>query len=442
MKKMETRAIICLTLVAVLVAGMLLFVFRFVSDGGKWATFYGNQTLYTDGHLNRGAIYDRNDQVLIKNTSDDVIYNEDPSVRKGTLHVVGDLDGNIGTGALSVFRDKIIGYNLLTGTYSWKKDAGDIKLTIDGLTSKVAYEAMAGRKGLVGVYNYKTGEILTMVSTPTYDPLYPGDIKNDPPSGLYLNKVLSAKMTPGSIFKLVTSAAAIENLSDVENFSYDCDGEYIVGGEKIRCPYAHGHVNFETALAKSCNGAFAKLSEKLGPTIMTDYVKKLDLEKEFNINGVHNIRGSFQFPKDNPLELGWAGIGQYKDLINPMSMLVYMGAIAGDGKAVEPVLLKSAISFTSYTDQLIQPETAKKLQAMMKNNVEMTYGEHNFPDLDIYAKSGTAEVGNGSNGWFAGFIKNPDAPYAFIVCVEGGADGARTAGPVANKVLQQLVNSN
>ena len=142
-----------------------------------------------------------------------------------------------------------------------------------------------------------------------------------------------------------------------------------------------------------------------------------------------------------PLNLAWAGIGQYNDQLNPCSMLVYMGAIARDGVSVEPRLLHSALGSAVETDRMIEASTAKKLRAMMKNNVEVSYGESNFPGLDIYAKSGTAEVyGRDPNAWFAGFINNDDAPYAFIVCVENGGYGSSVAGPVANQVLQALVS--
>lgn len=78
---------------------------------------------------------------------------------------------------------------------------------------------------------------------------------------------------------------------------------------------------------------------------------------------------------------------------------------------------------------------------MMKNNVTVSYGDGNFPGLDIYAKSGTAEVyGREPNAWFTGFIKNKNAPYAFIVCVENGGYGSSVAGPIANQVLQAAVN--
>lgn len=440
MKKLERRAIICLTLAAVLLAGMILFIVRFVTDGDEWATFYGNQSIYEDGVLKSGTVYDRNGVLLAQNGGGTVTYSDDEEVRRATVHAVGDIDGNISTAALSVFKDKLIGYNLLTGTYKITGKSSDIKLSIDAEVSKTAYEALNGRNGCVAVYNYKTGEIITMVSTPTFDPQY-GSPGADAESGLYINKVLSATMTPGSIFKVLTSTAVLENLSDYDSWSYYCGGTRDVNGEKIVCTHAHGQVNFEEALAQSCNCGFSVLSERLGPEILAEYVKKCGLTKSYDINGVMTKKGSFEFPDDADLNLDWAGIGQYNDQINPMSFAVFMGAIANGGKAAEPKMLHSVISVHDMTSRMMEESTTDKLTEMMKNNVVSNYGESNFPGLDIYAKSGTAEVaGRNSTAWFSGFIKNPGYPYAFVVCVENSGYGSEVAAPVANRVLQTAIS--
>ncbi len=228
MRKLERRAFICLMMAGILLAGIILFIVRFIEDGGKWATFYGNPSVYTNGHLNRGAVYDRNDELLVKNTPKGTIYNIDKAKREATVQVVGDEKGNISTSVLNLYKDKLIGYNLLTGTYSFSDSSQDIKLTIDAGVSKIASQALGDRNGLVGVYNYKTGEILCMVSNPTYDPKAVIG-KDDIREGMYLNKLLSGVMTPGSIFKLLTAAAAIENLPDLDSFSYVCHGYRQIG---------------------------------------------------------------------------------------------------------------------------------------------------------------------------------------------------------------------
>ncbi len=104
------------------------------------------------------------------------------------------------------------GYNLLTGVYSPLGTGNSLYLTIDAYLNNVAYQALNGMNGTVGVYNYKTGEILCMVSTPTFDPANPPDIAADDPAwdGVYVHRLLSANSIPGSIFKVVTINAAIE----------------------------------------------------------------------------------------------------------------------------------------------------------------------------------------------------------------------------------------
>lgn len=441
MKKLEKRSIICLTMAAVLFLGVCVFTYRFVTQGSQWATFYANQHIYSEGRLAIGTIYDVNGKLLAKNEDGEVKYNEDESIRRATVHAVGDLDGNIATAAKSAFKSRLVGYNLLTGTYSVTGKGNELTLTIDADVCKAANDALAGRDGLVGVYNYETGEVVCMVSTPNFDPENPPEVAADDTSGLYINKFLSANLIPGSIFKLVTSAAAIENLDDLDSWSYACNGVSYINGEKITCTAAHGTVDFDRALAVSCNCAFGELTQQVGGSVMEEYAEKLGLTSAYDMDGVHNSKGEFEFPRDVPLNLAWAGIGQYNDQLNPCSMMVYMGAIARNGVSIQPKLLHSALSKAEETDRMINETTAKKLRAMMKNNVEVSYGEGNFPGLDIYAKSGTAEVyGREPNAWFTGFIKNDDAPYAFIVCIENGGYGSSVAGPVANQVLQALVN--
>ena len=147
--------------------------------------------------------------------------------------------------------------------------------------------------------------------------------------------------------------------------------------------------------------------------------------------------------------LGWAGVGQDQDLVNPCALMVYMGAIANGGKAAEPCLilrtkglLPSLPRRPRMTGTLIRRDTAEQLTELMANNVEQTYGHSRFPNMDLCAKSGTAEVGEGQppHAWFAGFLRNEDVPYAFVVLVENGGGGNTAAGSVAGKVLDVMVN--
>ena len=148
--------------------------------------------------------------------------------------------------------------------------------------------------------------------------------------------------------------------------------------------------------------------------------------------------------------LAWSGIGQYNDLVNPLAMARYMGAIAAQGRAVNPQLidkvrtplgLPGAITWPSGHTRLMSSSTADTLKQMLRYNVTSYYGEWRFPGLAVCAKSGTAEVAEGDapHAWFTGFLDDPENPYAFAVIVENGGWGVSVAGAVANQVLQQLV---
>ena len=431
MKKLEGRAFLCLTLAMMLVVGLGIFIYNLACDGGMWATFYANQHIYKNGELVIGAVHDRNNIRLMENDEDGIHYLEDAELRRAICHVVGDKGYNITTGANLAFRRQMAGYSLVNGTNkaligSQRK----VNLTIDAELNRTAYRALAGREGFVGVYNWKTGEIVCMVSTPAVDPAADYDAAAVK-TGSYLNKVLSAKYTPGSTFKLVTAAAAIEQIEALDQWEFTCDGNHEIGGEFITCPYVHGKVDFEKALAKSCNGAFASLTLELGSDVMSEYVEKLGLVSKYDIDGIKTAAGSFNFDTYD-INLGWAGIGQFEDQINPLSMMVYMGAIAGDGTSANPRLI---LDEESSSINLLGAGTARQLRDMMRNNVVETYGDDNYPGLELHAKSGTAEAaGQKPNSWFCGF----SGDYAFIVCVEKGGYGSQVAGPVANTVLQAV----
>lgn len=446
MKKIEKRAIMCLLLAFVLLTGVGIFSYRYVAHGDDWASYEGNRDVYNEGDLSKGKLYDTNGTLLMQNTPDGMIFNDDASVRTALMHITGDKDNNISTGANRAFTDELIGYNLINGVYSLNNAGKDVTLTLDADICATAYEALAGRSGTVGVYNYKTGEILCMVSSPTYDPVDP---PSEPEDGVYINRFTSATFVPGSIFKLVTAAAAIENLDDAYTWEINCTGSVSYGGEyAVTDVSAHGTVDLEKALEVSCNCYFGQLAEKLGPDLLEKYTEKAGLMTSYDIDGIKTTEGTFDFP-DSGMNLAWTGIGQWEDMINPCSMMVYMGAIANGGEATHPNIVKPTTfmgkqidKITTKTTNMIDSTTAASLTEMMANNVVSHYGSENFPGLSLCAKSGTAEVGDYKepHAWFAGFLNDDSNPYAFIVLVENSGYGADVAGAVANTVLQAVVN--
>ena len=201
MKKIEKRTFVCLALTLLLLLGLGLFVLRFFLKGGDWASFAANRHLYnSNGSLAVGRVLDRDGDVLSwVDESGNRQYYENATVRKATLHAVGDLSGSIGTSALVAFADQLSGYNFLTGADNPFGQGNDLYLTLDARLNYEAYQALGGRRGAVGVYNYETGEILCMVSTPAFDPADPPDIQegDERYEGVYVNRFLSSTFTPG-----------------------------------------------------------------------------------------------------------------------------------------------------------------------------------------------------------------------------------------------------
>lgn len=455
MKKIERRALFCLLLAGALLAGLCLFCVRWAVYGGRWSSFAANRHLYnSEGQLSVGRVLDRDGDVLSwVDESGSRTYYANAAVRRATLHAVGDAGGSIGTGALVAFAGKLSGYNLLTGAYSPLGQGNDLYLTLDARYNYIAYQALDGHKGAVGVYNYQTGEILCMVSAPAFDPLDPPEnIEEDERyEGAYINRFLSGAFVPGSVFKTVTLAAAIEKLPGLFDRTWTCTGATVVGDGTVTCPRAHGELDIYGALSTSCNGVFGLLAAELGGPVIEEYAEKAGLTGRYSVSGLSTAPGQFDLTEITDNQLGWAGVGQYNDLVNPCALMVYMGAIANGGRAAVPQLVlktENALGLPSgryrktSTAKLIEPATASALADMMAYDVIDSYGAWRFPNMDVCAKSGTAEVGGGQapHAWFAGFLRGEDAPYAFVVLVENGGSGSDVAGSVAAQVLDAVVN--
>ena len=149
MKKIENRAVVCFLLALLLAAGVLLFLFRYLTQGGGWASAAFNRHLYNaQGQLIAGTVLDRDGDVLSSVEDGVRTYYDSETVRKATLHAVGDLQGNIGTGALNAFADRLTGWNLVNGTFD-AGPGGELTLTLDARYNYEAYQAMKGRAAAV-----------------------------------------------------------------------------------------------------------------------------------------------------------------------------------------------------------------------------------------------------------------------------------------------------
>ena len=398
MKKVRRRAGAVLLIVALILGLTGFYVVRYALRGAEWASFRSNGNAYVGGRLTAGTVVDRNGTVLYRVEDGTPRYAESETVRRATLHAIGDRAGNIGTGALKMFPDEILGFSPVDGLYDLNGNGGTLTLSLDADVCAAAINALGDRRGAVAVMDYVTGELICMVSSPAFDPENPPETVDDA-SGVYLNRVLSSTFTPGSVYKLLTLAAAIENIDDLFERDFHCDGALSVGAD----------------------------AESSGWTVAQ------------SVDGIGCAAGRYDVAAQD-IDLGWSGAGQYKDLVNPAAMLRFVAAIANHGRAPRMTQLKNTTRLGVEYDRLMRPATADQIAQIMDYCVRHTYGSENFPGLALHAKSGTAEVGSVSpNAWFVGFIDDAEHPYCFVVCIENGGWGSTEAGPVANAVLQAAV---
>ena len=343
----------------------------------------------------------------------------------------------------------MVGFDLVGGVYDASGQGGKAELTISSLVQNVALDAMGGRKGTIGVYNYKTGEILCAVTTPTFDPDNVPDIPADETGrydGVYVNRFLRSAYPPGSIFKLVTICAALETVPGIENETFRCYGKLEYGTEAVTCETAHGTQTLKQALANSCNCAFAQIAELVGKKNMVSRVEKYDITEPISFDGVTTVKGNYNIEDTAPVSFAWSCIGQHSDIINPARFMTFVGTIAAGGQGVEPYIVSRVMSGeeTTYeasahkTDRIMSTETAETVKEYMRNNVQSVYGDWNFPGLNVCAKSGTSELGGDErpNAMFTGFVDDERYPLAFIVVVENGGYGSHTCVPIISRVLE------
>lgn len=464
MKMITKRGIFLWIMSLAFVVGLVFMTVSLVQNGDTWVMKRFNHHVYSNGELiGAGTIYDKDGDVLAETKDGDRVYSDSATTRKSTLHVVGDPKNFISTGVQSVYSARLTGYSLLFGVHNIQKygKGNDLKLTIDRDICDDAYKALDGRKGTVGIVNYKTGEIVCSVSSPSYDVEDVPDnlLTSERYEGVYINRLLDAHYVPGSTFKLVTAICAIENIPDIYSREWVCNGEYQPeSGVAIKCNANHGkHINFNDALAKSCNSTFAQIAIELGQEKLATTAKELGIGSAVTVSGtIDSYAGHFDTTDKIKLgvdALGWTGIGQGNTRIAPITMLRIVSAVANGGTAVSFNIVDSlanqagkALDFTLPSNQLsmMNSDVAAKLKEMMRYNVTNHYGESRYKGLNLCAKSGTAQIDSNENhniAWFVGFMDDSEHPYAFVVVIENGNSGSQTAGPVAKRVLTKLVES-
>lgn len=358
--------------------------------------------------------------------------------------------------------------DMITGR---QPQGGNVELTIKPAMQQVAYDELVskGYQGSVVALDPKTGAILTMVNAPSYDPnLLAGHNDKDQtknwnqlgatPGNPMTNRAVSEIYPPGSTFKLITAASALQNGYD-ENTQVTAAPQITLPGTNTVLPNYNNNpcgdgatAPLSEAIARSCNTAFAEVAGKLGPDKLRQTAAGFGYGKDLTVP--MQVAKSDVGPMKDAPSLYQSGIGQRDVRVTPMQNAMTVAAIANDGTLMKPELVKGTKApdmsvldemQPEKLNQAVSPEVAHKLRDMMLGSEEHTKGTGKIQGVNIASKTGTAQHGDAADkphGWYVAFAPAEDPKIAIAVIVENGGDegaeatGGSLAAPIGRDVIR------
>ena len=464
MKELRRNMRLVGALVVVLFVGLSVwFAMTVYTQGTVWASDVHNTRL-TAVHALRGDITDRDGNVLATTAEDGTRqYYANAAARRALSQTVGDTAGMSGTGVETFWSATLLDISTsLTDRlselfHSTRRVGSSIQLTIDGpLQAWIASKFPAGYRGAVCVTNYRTGEILAMVSMPNYDPCdLAARSESNVEDTAFLNRCLQGLYTPGSVFKIITLASALTNDPRVTDQPFVCAGAWEYEGGHIVClrNTAHGTVDLKTAFKKSCNVTFGKLAYQLGLDRLKATAERFGFNENFKFGDFVIYNSAFPTRVNSMNGLVWAGIGQGEVLVTPLHMTMISGTVANGGVMMKPWLIRRITNSlgadagtgapTAYR-QVISESAAGKIAEYMYETVKGgTASRAAIKGMNVCGKTGSAEISDDksveTNAWFTGFLYDDAHPYAISVVIEGGGAGARMPSELAAAALKKAV---
>lgn len=422
---------------------------------------YNKRQWINEESVLRGDITDRKGVVLVSSEKTDKTQIRNYKYGKIYSHIIGYSYKEYGkSGIEATFNKELLASNDLNPIGDLKNILTDgeevgnnVVLTIDHDIQSYAYKLLGSRKGSIVLMNPKTGEIYSMVSSPSFNPSTLkenwDDIVANEDSPL-LNRATMGMYTPGSIFKVITATAALENKNIDE--TYDCKGSidiegYVLNDYKGK---AHGEVDLKEALSQSCNVAFSQIGLDMGDEKLRKTAEKYMLNANIPFD-LRTAKSIFPGRIESKPELGASSIGQGKILVTPLNMAMVASAVANQGDMVKPVLVKEIVNSknrvlkknrTEFLSKATSVEYSEQLKAMMIEAVEKGTGRNaRIKNIKVAGKTGTAQNETGKeHAWFIGFAPADDPLLAVAVVVENsGKTGGTEAAPIARDLMKKAM---
>lgn len=329
------------------------------------------------------------------------------------------------------------------------EDGTDISLTIDAQMQRLAYDVLADVKGSMVVLDATSGEILVLAASPSYDPnefimgISDGrwaELSSDPLQPLF-NRVLQGRFPLGSVFKVITASAALDQGLYSIDSNFEDTGELLVEGNIIRnFEYEiFGEHQFDDAVIKSINTTMAKVGLQLGADTLVDYFTRWQLDQIPEL-ALQAARGQIGNPGRSKVSLAWTSIGQDQVLLTPLHVASIFTVFVNEGHLPEIALIRDDREKASY--QVLESSTVEIMDQLLHQVVLAGTGRQAAVEgLKICGKTGTAETGSDlPHAWFAGYVDDLDGSnLAFAVIVEEGGVGGQTAAPLVSEYFTRLL---
>ena len=393
----------------------------------------------------RGSILDRNGTAIA--------FSQEPGGKRTYSHpyafsnLVGYWSKIYGTYGVEKTMNDVLTHS---ASKNGQKKGADVTLTIDASLQEKAYKAIEKYKGSVIVLNAKTGEILALASSPSFDvssveEKWKEINKKD---GVFLSNAYQNPVAPGSVFKLVVSKEILE--MGIEDEEVEDTGSLVVNGQTIRNygGKAYGNISFETGFIKSSNVYFMDRALKLGGLRLYQTGKTFLLGETISLDFA-KLHSNFDLKGYEDNIVATTAFGQGETLVTPLHMAMITQSIANDGTMLKPYLFKKVVNGKGKTVQegkkeklvkTMEPATAKKIQNVMKEAAEsyemQTVGENGYA---IAAKTGTAERGDGTNNaWLVTYAPADEPEYIIVANRLKTKEIGKTLAPLVESLYNTL----
>lgn len=344
-----------------------------------------------------------------------------------------------------------------------EKKGNDIYLTIDKDLQEKAYSALGNSKGAIVALNPVTGEVLAMVSKPTFDPGKIdekfNDYNKDTLGAPFINRATKGVYPPGSTFKMITASSALENIKNINSKTYNCNGKLWIGNYLLPDfgGESHGNINLEQAFKVSCNYTFGSIGLELGYDALEKTAQEFMFNREIKSNDdidVLNIKaGTISTDKDKSKALtAQDAIGQNLVTANPMTMALVASTIANKGVMMKPYIVKMikdryGMKMEEKSPAILTTAISSEIADTIKNYMIEVVKSGTGTSAKIYGvtvagKTGSAQYGDKNqytHSWFTAFAPAENPKIAVAIIVENGGLGGQKAARIAKDLIKEYL---